>query len=1058
MSSSENVDVPLDLKATDRMSSLAAPRTTSAAEAGPDRSSAAMLSEHERALRLPPPDADDGEAMRKRLLKQKLFARRTGPVTFGRFKVLDVLGQGGMGIVYACYDEQLERKVAVKVLLGKAVHDVETARARLLREAQAMARLSHPNIVTVLEVSTVDDQLYVAMEFVQGMSLDAWIAREPRTWREVLAAFTQAGRGLEAAHRAGIVHRDFKPQNVLVTPDGLVKVLDFGLARASDAASHELMASASGEGASHSAGLMRSLTRTGAYLGTPLYMSYEQHCGRRATPASDQFSFCVALFEGLYGRHPFSVTSFEALHADLEADAVAAAPLRSPVPARVYRTLRRGLALAPAARFAGMTDLLAELARDPEATRRRFAATSLIAGCVGLAGFAAAEAQSPALAVCPDAAAELRGVWDGARAAAVEAALVATGSTRAGETWALLEPRLTEYVAQWSAMRDEVCRTHAESRQSDALFDLRTACLDQRRAGLAGLVTSLTAIDAASLDRALSAVGELPALTSCADAEALTAALALPEDPLVRAQVEGLRESLAQAEAQESVGHHREGLATVARVQERAIRLGYRPLLAEALLREGSLQMEGGAAAAADATLDAALLTALTVDHKAVAAQAISKRMFVRAEWLGRATQALAELPLAQALNSHVAGDVDLYPEFLNNVGVVQMRGGAYPAARQSLQAALAARDGQGRERTPLTLGILNNLATVAMLEDDSASQVALGREIVARARSVLGEQHPQHLRATASLAMALPAVGKPREARSLLRGLETALTSEAGRPFRPWVWMLQGDLARGRLDHEERDLSTARRSYQATIDDPSVKPSTLHAARVGLGHVAAQAGDEAGARAQFEALLGAAPPAAGADDLPYLIDRTSYAEALLELGRTQEAIEHLEFVLSRCTGELPADRIDPCGWARYQLGRGYVQVGEHAAAERVLTPQLEQWQRSLPPDNLGLLALRRTLAEAMLAQGRRADAVAELRAVEATYAARVEGDYVPLARTRFALARALTGDGAAVPAEAVSLAGQALAALRTRGTDFAREAEVLDAFLARAALAPDPA
>ena len=1082
MSNPEIIAQPLALLATEALPSIEFRRTVSAeapaegrGEAdsdGLDRDRPAPSATRDAVSRdggLMPaalPD-DEADAIRKQLLRQKLFSRRAKPVTFGRFKVLDVIGQGGMGIVYACYDDQLERKVAVKVLLGKTFHNVEIARARLLREAQAMARLSHPNIVTVLEVGTVDDQLYVAMEFVPGLALDAWIAREPRSWREVLAAYLQAGRGLEAAHRANIIHRDFKPQNVLITPERVVKVLDFGLARASEVPVQDLLASTPDDNESHSSGLSRSLTRTGAYLGTPLYMSYEQHCGEKATAASDQFSYCVSLYESLYRRHPFTISSVAALRCDLETGTIAAVPPRSSVPPRILKILRRGLSVDPKARFASMSDLLAELARDPEARRRRIAMTAALAGCVGVASFTAASARIPALEVCPDAIAELHEIWGPARVAAVQAALVATGSPRAAESWAIIEPMLAEYAAAWVTMRNEACLTHAEQRQSDPLFDLRTACLDQRRAGFAGLVDSLAAIDAASLDRAVPAVGRLPALAPCADAEALTAAIAPPTDPTVRAQVQGLRESLARAETQEHTGRYRDGLATVETVRTRALTLDYPPLLAEALLRQGSLQMEAGDPAKADAAFGEALLSALTVDHKPVAAQAISKRIFVRAERLGQAAQAVADLPLATALNTHVAGDIDLYSEFLNNVAVVHLHSSAVPEARRALQAALALRVGDGRERTLLSFNILNNLGAVAKRQDDTAAQVAVYRQLVASSGPALGEHHPWHLTYTATLAQALARAGRPREARNLLGDVQQRLVGDESVQVRGWVGLMLGDLARGSVDHEERDLETARRAYQAVISEGAAGPVILHSARTGLGFVAALEGREPETRALFASLLAETRQATSDRDPLYFVDRMAFGAALVDLGQPQEAIEHFEFVLAHCAAPTPDPQIvHHCIWSRYQLGRAYQQLGDHAAAERTLMQPLGEWQQMLRPDDLNLLALRRTLAEALLGQARFDAAATLLRADEALYAATVEPDYIPLARTRFALARALAARRPDLPPDADHLADhlpaaladhladhladQALAAFTAHGPAFASEAGAVTTFIAR--------
>ncbi|MCA9699316.1 MAG: serine/threonine protein kinase, partial [Myxococcales bacterium] len=190
-----------------------------------------------------------------------------------RYLLLERVGSGGMGVVWSAYDETLDRKVAVKVLRADARGGTK-ARDRLLREAQVMARLSHPNLVTVHEIGRHEGQVFIAMEFVRGQSLDQWITREPpRAWREVLAVFRQAGEALMAVHSAGLLHRDFKPHNAILGDDGVVKVLDFGLARALDARDSEVEDSSEAPSGSSGGMLAASLTRTGAILGTPAYMA-----------------------------------------------------------------------------------------------------------------------------------------------------------------------------------------------------------------------------------------------------------------------------------------------------------------------------------------------------------------------------------------------------------------------------------------------------------------------------------------------------------------------------------------------------------------------------------------------------------------------------------------------------------------------------------------------------------------------------------------------------------------------------------------------------------------
>jgi predicted Ser/Thr protein kinase len=276
----------------------------------------------------------------------------------GRYLVIGVAGVGGMGVVYTAYDETLDRKVAVKVLRPTDWSGVER-REQVLREAQAMARVTHPNVVPIYEVGVFDGRIFIAMEFVDGGTLREWQRAEGRSWEEVISAYLAAGDGLFAAHRAGLVHRDFKPDNVLVGADGRPRVMDFGLARVETAAENPL---APGDASPH---LNPQHSAIGKVIGTPAYMPPEQQRGEPSEARSDQFSFCVALYEALYGSLPFEGKTMEERTANIVAGAVRPVPQASPVPPPVERTLRRGMAANPADRFPSMDALLAALALDP---------------------------------------------------------------------------------------------------------------------------------------------------------------------------------------------------------------------------------------------------------------------------------------------------------------------------------------------------------------------------------------------------------------------------------------------------------------------------------------------------------------------------------------------------------------------------------------------------------------------------------------------------------------------------------------------------------------------
>ncbi len=288
----------------------------------------------------------------------------------GRFVIVDTIGQGGMGVVYSAYDPALDRRVAIKLLRrGGGGSQDSGGTARLAREAQAMARLSHPNVVPVYDVGRVGDSLFVAMEFVDGVTLHEWLKQRPRSWRDVVAVFLAAGRGLDAAHRAGIVHRDFKPANVLVGADGRTRVTDFGLARSV----HGELPPESTSDQTPAISLDTPLTMRGSVMGTPGYMAPEQYLGQQTSPATDQFAFCVSLYEALYGARPFKGTDLATLQRLTQSGEVPPPPKGSTVPAWLFPIIARGLTTDPLRRHASMRALLALLERDPSAQRRRWA-------------------------------------------------------------------------------------------------------------------------------------------------------------------------------------------------------------------------------------------------------------------------------------------------------------------------------------------------------------------------------------------------------------------------------------------------------------------------------------------------------------------------------------------------------------------------------------------------------------------------------------------------------------------------------------------------------------
>jgi tetratricopeptide (TPR) repeat protein/predicted Ser/Thr protein kinase len=316
-----------------------------------------------------------------------------GLARIGRYHVLKTLGEGGMGIVYSAFDEELDRRIAIKVL-GNDVVSSFRGRTRLMREAQAMAKLSHPNVVHVYEVGEVEGHIYIAMEFVRGTTLGEWLSANAHDLSERLAMVMQAGEGLVAAHASGIIHRDFKPDNVMVGFDARPRVLDFGLARGRDekdeneGITDRTLNTALPDRANSV--LSARITQHGAVMGTPAYMSPEQHFGLPTDAASDQFNFCVVLYEALYGERPFDAENRMMLAVATRKGEIQPPPPGSDVPLRLRDVLLRGLKTEPTDRWGSMRELLDALrdAASPPARRSPWIIVGVL--LVGLLGVTAA--------------------------------------------------------------------------------------------------------------------------------------------------------------------------------------------------------------------------------------------------------------------------------------------------------------------------------------------------------------------------------------------------------------------------------------------------------------------------------------------------------------------------------------------------------------------------------------------------------------------------------------------------------------------------------------------
>jgi tetratricopeptide (TPR) repeat protein len=699
-----------------------------------------------RAPTLAPTDPADGEG---------ILGRGTA---IGRFVVLGLLGKGGMGEVYAAHDPELERDVAIKLLRGGAGSESADGRMRLMREAQAIARVSHPNVVVVYDVGTFGNRVFIAMELVAGHTLRYWMHERARTWPEVLEVFAAAGRGLAAAHERELVHRDFKPDNVMIASDGQVRVMDFGLvqlaversAPASAApiakvetasrkpltADEEDLLSTQAIGAAKPAvrplghALSIELTRTGAALGTPAYMSPEQFQNERTDARTDQFSFCVALYEALYGERPFRGASLQELSESVCSGTVCEPPERTPVPGWLREALLRGLQRDPDGRWPSMKALLAELDRQPAITsRRRFIA-------------AAAE--------------KLEGIWEAPRGqgsvetpakAAMRAAFVATGKVYAAKACEGASQILDRYARRWTDLYVEACEaTHVRGEQSAEVLDLRMACLREGLEDLGALVRMFRRPTAQVVENAVTAAGALGNLERCENIELLRAVVRPPQDPSTRQEVDRLRSRLAEVRAFCRVGRIHEGFAAAAPLEHAARELQYGPLLAEVLVAVCRLPEEQGDMETAARISEEALLTALVCRHEEVAAEAAT--LLIGHASLGAAQTELhaAEVwcRLAEALLRRIGGHDLLWGWLFTNRAGLRAKQGRIADALEDARLSVAAKEkALGSEQPDVGISLSNVSVHLDELGhfDAAVEQGARALEIVERGS---GPDHPR--------------------------------------------------------------------------------------------------------------------------------------------------------------------------------------------------------------------------------------------------------------------------------------------------------------------------
>lgn len=776
----------------------------------------------------------------------------------GRYVILDRVGAGGMGRVYTAYDPELSRKVALK-LLHDAAPD-ELRQARLRREAQVMARLSHPNICAVYDVGSFEGRVFFAMEFVDGATLRAWLGQRVRSWREILAVFLAIGRGLAAAHAEGLVHSDLKPENVMLGADGRPRVMDFGIARTDEV-------SRAGASSSSSAPLATESERaeTPTIRGTPQYMAPEQWSDRSIDARADQFAFCVMLWEALYRRRPFP-------DGHVAAQVVAGQSLRTPAPAQPSRAptwlrnlLLRGLSTRPDDRFRTMDALLVALASG-QARRRRsllaagVAALALVVG--GGLGMRSWERRRHVAACEATGASIVDDVWNAAARERVTASVAAAGTSDADELAARVAELHDTFAGRWQGVRADAC----------LVGDVRPlACLYDQRQRFVGLLAALTEDDARARSRAVRVAASLPDPRSCAD-PVLTPPASLAGDLHDDLLAASLRQDLRRAEVLGATGHMPEARRVGLEVLGRAAAAGLPAVHLEAtnvagmfadwnadyaeaerLLRRAIV--EAGALKRDDVAADAAIRLVLVVGSRlarhaealliADFAEMLVRRLdqldrFRGARLLGYRSVILAEtgaLSEALAANERTiellrAEFGDLHPEFnqsMNHLAGILMQLGRYRESLARFDEALASAEKLYGENSVEAASTLSNMGLVRDNLGEHASALPLHERALAIFERLHPPDSPDLALVRNNYANGLAALGRHAEARPQFERALQVLEATLGQGHPNVGNVLQGlavtQLALGERAAAERNSRRALAVWEKTLgpDHPQI-------------------------------------------------------------------------------------------------------------------------------------------------------------------------------------------------------------------------------------------
>ena len=853
-----------------------------------------------------------------------------------RYHVRRLLGSGGAGRVYAAFDPELDREVAIKIVNvhGGAAGRGSAGRQRLIREARAMASLSHPNVAEVHHVGELQGGVFIVMELLPGGTLTEWIFDQRRGWSEILEKFIGAGQGLAHAHTHGIVHRDFKPENVLLRADGTPRVVDFGLARREDRPTPSVEPSADVD-------TLEPISGHSSLLGTPAYMAPEQHLGEEVDARADQFAFAVALYEALWGRRPFRGRTLTELAVAVTTMPPDPPPVDHDVPRRVWRTLRRALSRERHDRWPSIHVLLATLEHDPRPSRRWLWSGAGVAA-VGAAAISFAPEPLAGPHPCDVGAARVDALWTPARRDGIRQVFADTKAAEARGAARAVGDRIDGWATSWQDTYASSCRDES---------DPAMACLNRQLEKVEALLAVLEEADATVIERARELAAHVPEPSVCTEPSEQRRYQA-PIDPETAEAIATMHRDVATIGALESAGRVDAALARAEALAARATEDAPARVRAQAHYQLGRMRERKGDYEGALAELTEAALLADASDLTWVAVEAGIELTYLAGYRLSRPDDGLRWARTTHAALDRVGGDPTLQARLLTNEATILAQRGEYKEALDRFERARASYEQSGRPNHP---NVGTNLINIGLMH------YRLGRPREAephltRAVQILeatrGPEHPLVASALNNLGIALEHQGRTEEARSRYQqALE--LRERVLGPDHPSLASALNNLASvvEKQGDRERAIQLVRRALEIREHAHGEDHPRTALTVSGLAGLLGRAGQTEESLSLHRRAIAAHEAAHGAEHPEVASSLVAMGTTLLRAGRGREALEPLQRAL-----EIRLEVLDPShrevAVTRLRIGEALASAGDLAAA----LPWFEQARpvllRELAPDH----------------------------------------------------------------------------------------------------------